>query len=117
MCSNPQDAAPSPSRTSLLCRICGRPVPVETAKTDSEGKPIHEECYALKVKFKEASRDSRAPDGHSHSTRSWKEIAAEVTREQNSKKIGELVAELNQALDEQRLDGTPKPNPDAKKID
>ena len=25
--------------------ICNKPVPIETAKTDSDGKAIHEDCY------------------------------------------------------------------------
>jgi formylmethanofuran dehydrogenase subunit E len=33
----------------LRCTICHEPVPVETAKTDSYGKAIHEECYLLSV--------------------------------------------------------------------
>jgi len=33
----------------LRCTICHEPVPVETAKTDSYGKAIHEECYMLSV--------------------------------------------------------------------
>src|SRR4051812_42808589 len=31
--------------TSLRCRICNEPVPVETAKTDDHGQAIHEVCY------------------------------------------------------------------------
>ena len=34
----------------LRCRICRKPVPVETAKTDGEGQAIHEECYVIVVK-------------------------------------------------------------------
>jgi hypothetical protein len=32
-------------RHILRCRICNLPVPLETAKTDSEGQAIHEACY------------------------------------------------------------------------
>jgi hypothetical protein len=28
-----------------LCSVCGKPVPLETAKTDDQGKLVHEECY------------------------------------------------------------------------
>jgi hypothetical protein len=40
----------------LLCRICGKPVPVETSKTDRDGKAIHEDCY-VKVTLERVSRD------------------------------------------------------------
>jgi hypothetical protein len=38
--------------TSYLptCHICNRPVKLETAKTDESGKPIHAQCYLLKIK-------------------------------------------------------------------
>lgn len=88
-----------------MCRICGKPVSVETAKTDSGGMAMHEACYALKMKLEHASQG-----GHSEPTPSWKAIAEAITHEQDPKKITELVAELNQALDEQ-IDG---PRRDAK---
>ena len=52
--------------------------------------------------------DSR---GRADATRPWKVVAAEITREQDPKKMTELIAELNQALDVQNLDGTLKPKP------
>jgi hypothetical protein len=27
------------------CNICRKPIPIEEAKTDGDGKPVHEECY------------------------------------------------------------------------
>ena len=27
------------------CSICRKPIPIEEAKTDGDGKPVHEECY------------------------------------------------------------------------
>jgi hypothetical protein len=45
----------------LLCRICGKPLAVETCKTDDGGKAVHEECYVLKLKLEQASED-----GHGH---------------------------------------------------
>ena len=113
----------SPTKDSVVCRICGKPVSVNTAKADAYGEPIHEECYAAKVQFEQASRFEQADrdalqsangvshrgDGHTGDSRPWKLIAEEVTREEDPKKMAELVTELNQALDEQRIDGTPKP--------
>lgn len=40
-----------------LCRICGKPVSVETAKLDEKGATIHNACYLLKLKFEEAYKD------------------------------------------------------------
>jgi hypothetical protein len=62
---------------------------VETAKTDEDRKAIHEECFALKVKFENATKsthDGRA-DGATEgtATRPWKVITEEASREQDSK--------------------------------
>jgi hypothetical protein len=34
------------SQQVALCCICGRPIPLEMATTDENGKAVHEECYA-----------------------------------------------------------------------
>ena len=39
----------------LHCRMCRKPVAVETAKTDWEGQAIHEECYVISVAQKSAA--------------------------------------------------------------
>jgi hypothetical protein len=44
-------------------------------------------------------------DKHAKVTRPWQAIAEEVTRETDPEKLTELVAELNRALDEQKLSG------------
>jgi len=121
----PPDNTP---KESAICRICGKPVPVNTAKEDACGEPIHEECYAVKVQFEQAGRLEQAGrdlepvhgvsdtcDGHAGTSRPWKFIAEEVTRERDPKRVGELVDELNRALDEQRIHGAPKPKPDGEK--
>jgi hypothetical protein len=46
---------PSP----LFCQICGKPVAVETSKTDEDGRAIHEDCYVMKVRLKQASKDGQ----------------------------------------------------------
>jgi hypothetical protein len=33
------------SSPAVVCRICGKAVPIETANTDAEGKAVHEACY------------------------------------------------------------------------
>jgi hypothetical protein len=40
--------------------------------------------------------------------RSWKIIAEEISCEKDPTKLSRLVAELNQALDEQGVDGVPQ---------
>jgi hypothetical protein len=37
------------------CFLCDRPVPLEASKTDENGKAVHEECYWLKIRLREAS--------------------------------------------------------------
>lgn len=63
---------------------------------------IHEECYALKMKLENTTQ------GGPLKSRPWRVIATEAWGEQNPDKLAKLVAELNQALDEQNFDGTPK---------
>jgi hypothetical protein len=44
-----QDPAP-------ICTICGKPIPLETSNTDSNGAAVHENCYAAKIA--ERNRDT-----------------------------------------------------------
>lgn len=44
----------SPSQ-NVRCSICEKPVSLESAKADEYGRTIHEECYALKMKLKQAT--------------------------------------------------------------
>jgi hypothetical protein len=37
------------------CSLCNEPVEIDTAKFDSDGKPIHEECYILSMVRKYAT--------------------------------------------------------------
>jgi len=32
-----------------MCSLCNEPVELRTAKTDEDGKAVHEECYTLKM--------------------------------------------------------------------
>jgi len=50
----------SPQRASgasglLRCSLCQKPVPLESSKTDENGKAVHEECYALRWRLKQAT--------------------------------------------------------------
>ena len=33
----------------LLCAICFQPIDFKKSKTDEDGHPVHEDCYALKM--------------------------------------------------------------------
>jgi hypothetical protein len=35
------------------CSICGKPVDIKTAKTDENGKAVHEGCYAAMLRLKQ----------------------------------------------------------------
>jgi hypothetical protein len=35
--------------TSPICKVCYRPVDLETSNTDEDGEAIHEQCYLLKL--------------------------------------------------------------------
>lgn len=52
----PSPMAPIEFRKAVLyvpfCPICDKPVPLESAKTDEDGKAIHEDCYVSALKFK-----------------------------------------------------------------
>jgi hypothetical protein len=48
---------PQKSKVPLICAICGKPVAVETSKTDDDGKAIHEDCYVKSLKVEHAGRD------------------------------------------------------------
>lgn len=41
-----------------VCWICGKPVALETCKTDEHGSAVHEQCYAAKVAL---ANDSQKP--------------------------------------------------------
>lgn len=36
-------------RGKPACSICGEPVNLQTAKSDGDGKAVHEECYVQKI--------------------------------------------------------------------
>jgi hypothetical protein len=37
--------AETASLPAVVCHICGKPLAIESAKTDAEGKAVHEACY------------------------------------------------------------------------
>jgi hypothetical protein len=39
-----------------LCGICIKPLDPKIAVTDQDGKPVHEECYVLKLQQEDANK-------------------------------------------------------------
>jgi hypothetical protein len=37
------------------CILCNEPVPLDSSKTDEDGKAVHEECYLLRMRLKRAT--------------------------------------------------------------
>ncbi len=37
------------------CSVCNEPVELETTRSNENGKAIHEECYVLKFRLKQAT--------------------------------------------------------------
>lgn len=44
------------SPLEIKCAICGKPVDLQTAKTNEIGKAVHDECYVLREALKRASQ-------------------------------------------------------------
>jgi hypothetical protein len=83
----------------LLCRICNKPVSIETAFTDGDGKTVHGDCFVHRI---------QDHDGHmKEEKRSWSAIAKELSQEQDPGKVGELANELNDALDQAEAERHP----------
>lgn len=45
---------------SFSCAICNQPVPLENAKSDDHGNPVHEECYAAALALNAALKKEAA---------------------------------------------------------
>ena len=44
------------SESALIrCSLCNMPVPLESSKTDENGKAVHEECYMLRLRLEQAT--------------------------------------------------------------
>jgi len=51
--SSPQLAS---SEFALIrCALCQMPVPLESSKTDENGKAVHEQCYLLRLRLEQAT--------------------------------------------------------------
>lgn len=71
MSRSPENQPSPASSLALLCRICGNRVAIASAKTDGDGKAVHEECYAAKITSNH-SFDAQKLDGAPKKQRSGK---------------------------------------------
>ena len=44
------------------CAICGKPLRLAAAKAENGGLPIHEECYLLRLKLKQATMPPKSSE-------------------------------------------------------
>jgi hypothetical protein len=44
-----------------ICPICNEAVEIKTAKTDEDGKAVHEECYARETRTKQSQHIAISP--------------------------------------------------------
>jgi hypothetical protein len=42
------------------CAICGEPMELETTKTDEDGKAVHEDCYAARMRLRQITPPPKA---------------------------------------------------------
>ena len=78
----------------LLCRICHKPVAIDAAKTDSDGKAVHGECYLLEINHEISIDGHRNGQGRPSAV-----IAKELSNEHDPAKIIDFAKELTKALD------------------
>ena len=43
------------------CSICNKPVEIATAKTDHNGKVVHDECYIRNLRLKQPAKSANRP--------------------------------------------------------
>jgi hypothetical protein len=71
--------------TSPLCFICHTPVELEISKTDENGRAVHERCYLLRLRQRQATTESnRQYDG----LKSYREFSGISFRARRSMMIG-----------------------------
>src|SRR5215467_5723278 len=78
----------------LFCRLCGKPVSIETAKTNGDGQAIHESCYQLKVQLEYASRDGHSKLSEPVAKERWVELCELASKEQDPTTLLKLTDEI-----------------------
>ena len=44
-------------KSNVTCRVCGQGVALENARTDDDGRAVHEQCYLLRHQLKNATEN------------------------------------------------------------
>ncbi len=57
--NSPQPGSSEPGL--IRCSLCHMPVPLESSKTDENGKAVHEECYLLRLRLEHATTPPQKP--------------------------------------------------------
>jgi hypothetical protein len=47
--------------TSVPCQLCEKPVPLEIARINELGKPVHEECYLQVIRIAKPTESGEGP--------------------------------------------------------
>ena len=69
------------------CPVCNESVELKNAKTDGNGKAVHEECFLRSL--------IAQPEKTTHP---WDQLARLASQEQDSAKLIEITEKLNQAM-------------------
>ena len=48
--------------TSVPCQLCEKPVPLESARINELGKPVHEECYLQAIRIAKPNNSGEGPN-------------------------------------------------------
>jgi hypothetical protein len=47
--------------SSVPCQLCEKPVPLEIARINELGKPVHEECYLQAIRIAKPMKSGEGP--------------------------------------------------------
>jgi hypothetical protein len=73
--------------TSPLCFICHNPVELEISKTDENGHAVHEGCYLLRLRQRQATAEPNTSHQY-HGLKSYREFSGISFRARRSMMIG-----------------------------
>jgi hypothetical protein len=73
--------------TSPLCFICHTPVELEISKTDENGHAVHEGCYLLRLRQRQAAAEPNTSHPY-HGLKSYREFSGISFRARRSMMIG-----------------------------
>jgi hypothetical protein len=76
------------SITSPLCFICHTPVQLEISKTDENGHAVHERCYLLRLRLRQATTGPKGSSQSKWPLNSYRAFAGISFRARRSTMIG-----------------------------